>query len=46
MKGTVMLAGILGIWPIIVRIGDREEDWQRIEDWNMEGEESREFMNN
>ena len=45
-EGIVMFVGALGTWPIIVGIGDREEEWQRIGDWNMEREESREFMNN
>jgi len=45
-EGIVMLVEALGTWPVIVEIGDREEEWQRIGDWNMEREESRKFMNN
>ena len=38
-----MLVGDLGTWPAIARTGDREEEWQRIGEWNMEGEEFRRF---
>jgi len=41
-----MLVEALGIWPIIVRIGGREVECQKKRDWNMEGEESKEFRNN
>ena len=34
-----MLVGALGIWPTIVGIKDRGEEWQRIGEWSMgEGE--------
>ena len=36
-----MLVGVLGIWPDIARIEDREGGWQRIGEWNMEVEELR-----
>jgi len=39
-----MLVGVSGIWPTIVGIRVREEEWQKEEDWNM-GEESREILN-
>ena len=40
-----MLAGVLGTWPITAGIGDKEEEWQKEGDWNMEEGESRELMN-
>ena len=40
-----MLVGALGIWPATVGIGDKEREWQKEEDWNMEREESRKSMN-
>ena len=27
--GIVTLVGVLGIWPVIVGIGGREEEWQK-----------------
>jgi len=34
-----MLVGVSGTWPVIVGTGDKEEEWQKIEEWNMgEGE--------
>ena len=37
--GTAMLVGVSGTWPVIVGTGDKEEEWQKIEEWNMgEGE--------
>ena len=35
----------LGIWPATIGIGGKEGEWQKGEDWNMEGEGSRESMN-
>jgi len=35
----------LGIWPATVGIGSKEGEWQKKEDWNMEGGKSRESMN-
>ena len=37
----VMLVGVLGIWPDIARIEDREGGWRRIGEWNIEVEELR-----
>jgi len=39
-----MLAGVLGTWPAIVEIKVRKEEWWRIEEWNMEGAESRKLQ--
>jgi len=39
-----MLVEVLGIWPTIVEIGVREEEWQKEEDWNME-EKLRKILN-
>jgi len=36
-----MLVGVSGTWPAIVGIGVREGEWQKIEEWSMEGAESR-----
>ena len=35
--------GVLGTWPAIAEIGNREKEWQRIEGWSIEEEESRRF---
>ena len=40
-----ILVGALGIWPTTVGIGGKEGEWQKREDWNMEGEGLRESMN-
>jgi len=40
-----MLVGALRIWPATVGIGGEEGEWKKEEDWNIEGEESRESMN-
>jgi len=37
---------VLGTWPATVGIRDRKEEWQKIGDWNIVGEELREFMDN
>jgi len=39
---TVMLVEVLGTWPVIVGIGDREVEWQREKGWNMKREGLRE----
>ncbi len=39
-----MLAEDLGIWPVIVGIGGREEEWWITGEWNMEEEELRRFL--
>ena len=39
-----MLAEVLGIWPIIARTGEEEEQWKG-EEWNMEGEDLRVTLN-
>ena len=36
-EGIVLLAGDSGIWPVIVGIGDKEEEWQKIGEWNTGG---------
>ena len=36
-----MLVGDLGIWPAIVEIEDRGEEWQKIGEWSMEEGELR-----
>jgi len=36
-----MLVGGLGIWPAIVGIEDRGEEWQRIGEWSTEEGELR-----
>jgi len=38
-----MLVGVLGIWPDIVGIKVREEEWWRIEEESMGVEELRRF---
>ena len=35
----------LGTWPTTIGIGSKEGEWQKGEDWNMEGEELRESTN-
>jgi len=40
---TVILAGVLGTWPVIAGIGDREGEQQIIGEWNMEGVELRRY---
>ena len=36
-----MLVGDSGTWPDIAEIEVREGEWQRIGEWNIEGEELR-----
>jgi len=36
--------GVLGTWPVTVGIMGGEEEWQRIEEWSMEGAESRKLQ--
>ena len=40
-----MLVEALGIWPATVGIGGKEGEWQKEEDWNIEGKELRESTN-
>ena len=39
-----MPVGDSGIWTIIVEIREEEEQWKE-EEWSMEGEELKRFMN-
>jgi len=36
---------VLGTWPTIVGIEDKEEEWQKREGWNMVEKEEREILN-
>jgi len=40
-----MLVGALGTWPTTIGIGGKEGEWQKKEDWNIKGKESKESTN-
>jgi len=40
---TVMLVEVLGTWPVIAGIGNREEEQQITGEWNMERVELRRY---
>jgi len=35
---------VLGIWPVTAGTGGKEEEWWRIEEWNMEEEVLRRLL--